>query len=124
MWERYRSAILFCFGVGILLYLCYVLRQALLVIYVSVLVAVLLYPLVRWIQKLRIWKWSPGVGSAVLLLFGGVLGLLALVLIFFVPRMLGDLKNIQQIWPQRISQIDAWLHHAIPALHISTKQIT
>ncbi len=123
MWERYRSVILFCFGIAILLYLCYVLRQALLVIYVSVLAAVLLYPLVQWIQKLRIWKWSPGTGSAVVLLFGAVFGLIALVLIFFAPRLLGDLKNLQQVWPQRVSQIDAWLRHTVPALHISTSQI-
>ncbi len=123
MWERYRSAILFCFGVGILLYLCFVLRRALLLIYVSVLVAVLLYPLVEWIRRIRIRKWRPGVGSAVLLLFGGVLGAIVLVLVFFAPRLLGDMKNIQHIWPQRIDQIEAWLHRTLPALHISAKQI-
>lgn len=123
MWERYRSAILFCFGVGILLYLCFVLRQALLLIYVSVLVAVLLYPLVQWIQRIRIRKWSPGVGSAVLILFGGVLGAISLVMIFFVPRLLGDMKNIQQVWPTRVNQIVSWIHHTIPGLHVSSQDI-
>jgi predicted PurR-regulated permease PerM len=123
MWERYRAAILFCFGIGLLLYLCFVLRQALLLIYVSVLMAVLFYPLVKRIEAIRIWRWQPGVGSAVLLLFGAVLGSVLLILIFFVPRLLGDLKTLQSIWPQRLRQIEQWIHHAVPVLNVSTQQI-
>ena len=123
MGEHYRPAILFCFGIGLLLYLCFVLRQALLLIYVSVLVAVLLYPLVQRIQAIRIWKWHPGVGSAVLLLFGAVLGLVLLALIFFVPQLLGDIKNLQSVWPQRLNQIAHWIHRTVPVLHLSTEQI-
>jgi predicted PurR-regulated permease PerM len=123
MGERYRQAILFCFGIGLLLYLCFVLRQALLLIYVSVLVAVLLYPLVQRIQRIRIGKWHPGVGSAVLLLFGGVLGIVLLALIFFVPQLLGDIKNLHSVWPQRLSQIVQWIHRTVPVLHLSTEQI-
>jgi predicted PurR-regulated permease PerM len=123
MGEHYRPAILFCFGIGLLLYLCFVLRQALLLIYVSVLVAVLLYPLVQRIQAIRIWKWHPGVGSAVLLLFGAVFGLVLLALIFFVPQLLGDIKNLQSVWPQRLNQIAHWIHRTVPVLHLSTEQI-
>ena len=123
MWERYRSIILFCFGVGILLYLAYVLRHALLLIYVSVLVAVLLDPVVQRIHRFRIWKWTPSVGASVLLMFGAILLAILLVLVFFAPRLLADLKNIQQIWPKRLSQIEQWIHHTIPALHISAQQI-
>jgi predicted PurR-regulated permease PerM len=123
MEERYRPAILFWFGIGLLLYLCFVLRQALLLIYVSVLIAVLLYPLVQRIQAIRIWKWHPGVGSAVLLLFGAVLGLALLALIFFVPQLLGDITNLQSVWPQRLSQIEHWIHRTVPVLHLSTEQI-
>jgi hypothetical protein len=123
MEERYRPAILFWFGIGLLLYLCFVLRQALLLIYVSVLIAVLLYPLVQRIQAIRIWKWRPGVGSAVLLLFGAVLGLVLLALIFFVPQLLGDIKNLQSVWPQRLNQIEHWIHRTVPVLHLSTEQI-
>jgi predicted PurR-regulated permease PerM len=123
MGERHRSAIFFCFGIGLLLYLCFILRQALLLIYVSVLIAVLFYPLVKRIEGIRIWHWNPGVGSAVLLLFGAVLGSILLVLIFFVPRLLGDFKNLQVIWPQRLSQIEQWIHHTVPVLNIDTQQI-
>jgi predicted PurR-regulated permease PerM len=123
MWERYRSIILFCFGIGILLYFGYVLRHALLLIYVSVLVAVLLDPVVQRIHRFRIWKWTPSVGASVLLMFGAILVAILLVLVFFAPRLLADLKNIQKIWPQRLGQIEQWMHHTIPALHISAHQI-
>lgn len=123
MVERYRPAILFFFGIGILLYICFVLRHALLLIYVSALLAVLLYPLVREIQKLRISRWHPGVGISVLLLFGGGLAIVLLLLIFFVPQLLGDLKNIQKIWPERLNQIVNWIHHTVPVLKISKQKI-
>ena len=123
MGERYRQAILFWFGIGLLLYVCFVLRQALLLIYVSALVAVLLYPLVQWVQKIRIWKWRPGVGSAVLLLYGAVLGIVLLALIFFVPQLLSDIKNLQSIWPQRLTQIAQWIHRTVPVLDVSTQEI-
>jgi len=95
MWERYRSVVLFCFGIGLFLYFCFMLRQALLLIYVSALFAVLLYPLARSFQRIRIWKWSPGVGSSVLILFGGMLAVVLLVLIWFVPKLLGDVHSIR-----------------------------
>lgn len=123
MGERYRSAIFFCFGIGLLLYLCFILREALLLIYVSVLVAVLFFPLVKRIEAIRIWHRNPGVGAAVLLLFAAVLGSVLLILIFFVPRLLGDLKTLQVIWPQRLQQIVQWIHHTIPVLDINTQQI-
>lgn len=123
MGERYHQAILFCFGIGLLLYIGFILRQALLLIYVSALAAVLLYPLAQLIQKVRIWKWSPGIGSAVLLMYSAVIGIVLLALLFFVPQLLGDIKTMQQVWPQRLNQIVQWIHHTVPVLDISTRQI-
>lgn len=123
MWERYRSIVLFCFGIGLLLYICFILRQALFLIYVGALFAVLLYPLAQTIQRIRIWKWSPGVGSSVLILFGGMIAVVLLLLIWFVPKLLGDVHSIRQIWPQRLNQIQEWMHRTIPALNISANDI-
>jgi predicted PurR-regulated permease PerM len=63
-----RGIVLFAFGVAIALYLSYLLRAELVTIYVSALFAVVLMPLVRGVMKLRIGRWHPGRGMAVLLI--------------------------------------------------------
>jgi predicted PurR-regulated permease PerM len=123
MWERYRSIVFICFGIGLFLYICFILRQALLLIYISALFAVLLYPLARDIQKIRIRKWSPGVGSSVLILFSCILGTVVLILIWFVPKLLGDVHGIRQVWPQRLHQIQEWMHRTVPVLNINANEI-
>ena len=49
-----RTIVLFAFGVAIALYLAWLLRDVLVVIYVSALFAVVLMPLVRGVMKLHI----------------------------------------------------------------------
>src|SRR5262245_6968503 len=71
-----RAAIVLFFAVGVLLYLAWYLREALLLIYFSIMVAVVLTPSVGWVGRLRIGRWHPGKGVGVLLLalvFAGAL---------------------------------------------------
>ena len=123
MWKQYRGLVFLFFGTALLLYIVWVLRRALLLIYVSVLMAVLLAPIVANIRNLRIRKWRPSQGAAVAILFFGVLAAIGLALIYFVPLVARDLKGIQQVWPKRMRELQTWIHHYIPMLHVTSQQI-
>lgn len=123
MWKQYRGLVFLFFGTALLLYVAWVLRRALLLIYVSVLMAVLLAPIVANIRKLRIRKWRPSQGAAVAILFLGVLAAVGLALIYFGPLVARDLKGIQQVWPKRMQELQTWIHHYIPMLHVTSQQI-
>jgi len=96
-----RAIVLFAFGVALALYLAWLLRDILTVIYVSALFAVVLMPLVRLIMKLRIGKWHPGRGMAVLIML--VLTLAALSAFFFygLTPAFGDLRSFVRELPHR-----------------------
>jgi predicted PurR-regulated permease PerM len=57
------------------------------------------------------------------ILFGCTLGVVLLILIWFVPQLLGDVHGIRQVWPQRLSQIQGWMHRTVPALNINAGEI-
>lgn len=123
MWKQYRGLVfLFC-GVALLLGIAWELRRALLLIYVSILVAVLLDPIVQRMHRLRIWRWRPSVGASVAILYLGVICAIGVALIFFVPPLTRELKGIKEIWPKRLDELQTWAHHYIPMLHISAQQV-
>ncbi|HEX3662246.1 MAG TPA: AI-2E family transporter [Acidobacteriaceae bacterium] len=96
-----RSTVLFAFGVAIALYLAYLLHDVLVVIYVSALFAVVLMPLVRVIMRLRIGKWHPGRGMAVLILLVLTAGSLTLFFIVGLAPAFRDLREFIKELPQR-----------------------
>ncbi len=96
-----RATVLFAFGVAIALYLAYLLHDVLIVIYVSALFAVVLMPLVRAIMKLRIGKWHPGKGMAVLILLLLTVGSLALFVIVGLAPAFRDLREFISELPQK-----------------------
>jgi predicted PurR-regulated permease PerM len=106
-----RANILFTFGVALLLYTAWHVRDELLVLYVSALFAVVLMPVLRGLMQLRIGKWSPGRGMAILILFLIVGGCIALFALFAMPPVVRDLhefaKEMPTRGPQLISRIRA-----------------
>lgn len=96
-----RGIVLFAFGVAIVLYFAYLLHDALVMIYVSGLFAVVLLPLVTTIQKLRIRNWHPGRGMAVMILLLGTAGLLSVFFLFALAPAFGDLKEFIKELPQK-----------------------
>ena len=60
-----RSDIVFTFALGIGLAVAWHLRKELALLYVSALFAVVLMPVIRGVQMIKIGKWSPGRGSAI-----------------------------------------------------------
>lgn len=96
-----RSTVLFAFGVAIALYLAYLLHDVLVVIYVSALFAVVLMPVVRTIMKLRIGKWHPGKGMAVLILLLLTVGGLVLFFIVGLTPAFRDLREFIKELPEK-----------------------
>ncbi|QNI33615.1 AI-2E family transporter [Alloacidobacterium dinghuense] len=100
-----RSDIVFTFALAIGLYLAWVVRNVLVLLYVSALFAVVLLPVVRGIMKLRIGKWQPGRGVAILILFLAVVSLAALFFIFAFPPVVRDIREFVNELPTRGPQV-------------------
>jgi predicted PurR-regulated permease PerM len=101
-----RSEIVFAVAVALALLVAYRLREVLLIIYVSALFAVVIYPAVDYVHRLRIGRWSPGRGLSILLIILGGVGLITLFLIFALPPVFRDLQALAQDWPERASRIN------------------
>jgi predicted PurR-regulated permease PerM len=106
-----RSNILFAFFVAIVLYVAWQVRSALLLIYVSALFAVIFSPIIGYIQRIRIGKWRPGRGGAIIIFFVGLVILIALFFTVAVPPIARDIKQFSQEWPQRVQALSEKLHH-------------
>ena len=100
-----RGDIFFAFAVGLALYFAWLVRDVLLLVYVSALFAVVLIPVVNGIRKLRIGKWQPGRGVAILILFLGFAGFVALFAVFAIPPVIGDLRQFAGELPTRGPQL-------------------
>ncbi|MGC2638409.1 MAG: AI-2E family transporter [Acidobacteriaceae bacterium] len=104
-----RGTVLFAFGVGLALYLAWLLEDVLVVLYVSALFAVVLMPLVRGIMRLHIRQWHPGRGSAVLMMLLATAGTLALFGFFALAPAFRDLREFFKELPQKGPQFFARL---------------
>lgn len=100
-----HSEIVFAFALGIGLALAYYLREVVALLYVSALFAVVLMPVVRGVQRLKIGKWSPGRGTAIALLLVGVGGAITLFILFALPPVVRDLREFASELPTRGPQL-------------------
>lgn len=96
-----RGLVLFAFAVAVGIYLAWLLQDVLVVIYVSGLFAVVLMPLVRWIQKLRIGRWRPGRAMAVLIMLVMTVGTLTVFFVFALAPAFSDLRQFLTQLPER-----------------------
>ncbi|HTX40192.1 MAG TPA: AI-2E family transporter [Acidobacteriaceae bacterium] len=96
-----RGIVLYAFGVAIALYLAWVLRDVLVVIYVSALFAVVLMPVVRAIMRLHIRTWHPGRGMAIFILTVLTLGSLTVFFLFGLAPAFRDLREFIRELPRR-----------------------
>jgi predicted PurR-regulated permease PerM len=96
-----RSDILFTFALGIGLAIAYQLREELALLYVSALFAVVLMPVLRGVQKIKIGKWSPGRGSAIAIILVAVGGLITLFILFALPPVIRDAREFIKELPTR-----------------------
>src|SRR5215472_7882006 len=97
-----RGDIVFAFAVCFAIYLAWVLRDVLLLLYVSALFAVALKPVVGFIGRLRIGRWHPFQRSAILVLLLLIAGGLATFAFLAIPPVASDLHDFAQEMPTRM----------------------
>jgi predicted PurR-regulated permease PerM len=104
-----RSAIVLAFAIGLLLYVGWYLRHALLLIYFAAIVAVLLTPFVAWVSRWRIGKFQMSKGVGVLLLAIILAGLVALFALVALPPIVRDARQMSHDLPRLLSTLTSKL---------------
>jgi predicted PurR-regulated permease PerM len=93
------------FATALLLCVAYLARQALLVIYVSTVFAVVLSPAVNRVHRLSIWRWRPSRGAAILLFCFGIAVVIALLCVFALPPVISEVQQLATQLPELLGQL-------------------
>ncbi len=119
-----RGNIVFAIALLLALYVAWLVRDALVLLYVSALFAVVLAPVVRSTSKLHLGRWRPFRGPAAILFL--VLAL-ALFIVAFAslafPPIVRDLQTFSGEMPTRLPALLAKLQHIPFSRRIDTGQI-
>lgn len=100
-----RSDIVFAFAVALACALAWHMRDVLMLLYVSALFAVVLTPVVRYTSGLRIGRWQPFKGSAVLFLLLAVAAALTAFGFLALPPVIRDMQEFGGEMPRRLPAI-------------------
>lgn len=103
--HTHRGDILFAFALAAAGYLAWLLRDELVLLYVAALFAVVLMPVVRATGHLRVGRWQPFHGKAILALLLAVAGALTAFGFLALPPVLHDLQQISSQAPERFPEI-------------------
>jgi predicted PurR-regulated permease PerM len=96
----------FFFAVALALYVAWLIRGMLALLYISALFAVVLSPVVRATSRIHIGRWKPFHGStAILILLLAVAGAFAVFGFFALPPVINDLQALTGELPTRIPEI-------------------
>ncbi len=93
---------MFAFAVAFVCYLAWLLREVLLLLYVSALFAVVLQPMVNFIAGLRIGRFQPFRRTAILVLLLIVVGGIVVFGFLAVPPVVRDLQDFAKETPRRL----------------------
>ena len=96
-----RGHILFAFAIAIALYLAWLLRDLLVLLYVSALAAIVLMPVVRGVQQIRLGKRHPSHAIAILIIMVGLIGSVAIFLVLTLPPVVRDVATFVKALPGR-----------------------
>ena len=100
-----RGDITFAFGLALAGYVAWLLRNALVLFYVSALFAVVLQPLVQFVGDLRIGRFQPFKKVAVFILLVAVVGGLIAFGFLALPPVIRDLEEFGKEMPERLPGI-------------------
>jgi predicted PurR-regulated permease PerM len=119
-----RRDIVFAFALGLACWLAWLLRDVLVMLYVSALFAVVLSPMVRFTAQLRIRRWQPFKNCAVFVLLLTVAAALTIFGFLALPPVISDLHGFAQEMPSRLpAQLDRL--KSIPlAQHLDTAALS
>jgi predicted PurR-regulated permease PerM len=120
-----RRDIVFVFALALACYLAWLIRDVLLLLYVSALFAVVLTPLVRFTSRLRIRRWQPFKGSAAIFLLLLVLaGALTAFGFLALPPVISDLQGFAREMPTRLPGLLEKLKNIPLAQHLDTADLS
>src|SRR5580704_18374641 len=105
-----RGNVVFAFAIALALATAYLMREILSLLYVSVLFAVVLSPIIRAITRIPIGKWHPGRGLAIFLLLLSLAAAATLFFAFALPPVLNDVQALITVLPTRGPQLLDQLH--------------
>jgi len=86
-------------------YVAWLLRDVLVLLYVAALLAVVLRPVVRATGHLRVGRWQPLRGKAILFLLLAAVGAIVAFIFLALPPVLRDLKELSAQAPVRVPQL-------------------
>ncbi len=102
---RRRSDIIFTLAVLGLVYLAWILRDVLLIIYVSALFSVVISPGIRFVQRFQIRRWTPRKGLAFCVIVLALFAIVTLFLTIVVPPLFENIKELANDWPTRMAEL-------------------
>ena len=111
MKENHRSDILYFFLIAIAIYVAYQVKSVLLTIYLGILFSVVLAPAIDAVRRIRIGKYRPGRGTAIIVLLLGLISAVTLFLIFALPPIFEDTKGLAENWPQKFATLSDKIRH-------------
>jgi predicted PurR-regulated permease PerM len=109
--SRVRREIVFVFALVLASYVVWLVREELLLLYVSGLFAVVFAPVVRSVAKVRVGRWQPFRRVAVLMLPLGAVVFLGLFCALALPPVLRDLVEFSREIPSRAPALLEKLRH-------------
>jgi predicted PurR-regulated permease PerM len=118
-----RGNIVFAFAIAIALATAYLMREILMLLYVSALFAVVLSPIIRAITRLKVGKWHPGQGLAIFLLLLSLAAAATLFFAFALPPVLRDVQSLVAELPTRGPQLLDQLHRVPFVSHLNLSGI-
>ena len=118
-----RGNVVFAFAIALALATAYLMREILLLLYVSALFAVVLSPIIRGITHLHFRKWHPGRGLAIFLLLLSLAAAATLFFAFALPPVLRDLQALVVELPKRGPKLLDQLHRVPFVSHLNLSGI-
>lgn len=101
----FRREIVFAFVLALVCYLAWLVRDVLVLLYVSALFAVVLNPVVRSTSRFHIRRWRPFRGSAIFFLLVGAAAAITVFGFLALPPVINDLQQFGAEMPTRLPGI-------------------
>ena len=120
----FRGDIVFAFVLGLACYLAWIVRDVLVLLYVSALFAVVLNPLVHATSRFRIGRWRPFRGKAIFFLLLGLVVAITAFGFLALPPVIGDLQEFGRESPTRLPALMQKLKSIPLVQHIDTSEIS
>jgi predicted PurR-regulated permease PerM len=118
-----RGNVVFAFAIALALATAYLMREILMLLYVSALFAVVLSPVIRGITRIHVGKWHPGRGLAIFLLLLSLAAAATLFFAFALPPVLRDLQSLVTELPTRGPKLLDQLHRVPFVSHLNLSGI-